>query len=168
MWLDEQTYLPDDLLTKMDRATMAHSLEGRSPLLDHKLAESRAILPEAQLLHGLTGKTFLRGAYTGVLPEEILTRKKKGFGVPLASWLRNELRPVLEGFLMSDDEGPLWDLVDPQVTRRLTTRFLSGDDEARWKVWNLLALAAWSSERVRQRPGRGRTSPGSARQPRTN
>jgi asparagine synthase (glutamine-hydrolysing) len=147
LWVDEQTYLPDDLLTKMDRATMAHSLEARSPFLDHELAEFCATMPEELLFDGMTGKAVLRDAYADVLPKAILTRPKVGFGVPLAAWLRGELGPLVEDLLMSV-EGPLWDWIDRRAVASLTRQFMDGNDDARWKVWNLLALAGWVTDRA--------------------
>ena len=148
MWVDEQTYLPDDLLVKMDRATMAHSLEGRSPLLDHELAELAATIPERLLFDDAgVGKAILRSAYRDVLPPEILARDKMGFGVPLAAWLRTELRPLLDELVVSD-RSPLRSWLRPEAVGSLTGAFLGGNDAVRWKVWNLLALAGWAQART--------------------
>ena len=148
LWIDEQTYLPDDLLVKMDRATMAHSLEGRSPLLDHVLAEYASALPEDLLFDGAgVGKALIRDAYRDVLPPEILARGKMGFGVPLAEWLRRELRPAVEGLLLSEG-GPLWTWLRPEGVRPLVQRFLGGNDGGKYRVWNLLALAGWADARA--------------------
>jgi asparagine synthase (glutamine-hydrolysing) len=145
--VDQQTYLPDDLLVKMDRAAMAHSLEARSPLLDHVLAEYAATLPGSLLFDGAsTGKAIVRHAYRDALPPEVLTRRKMGFGVPLASWLRNELRPVAEELLLPET-GPLRPWVRPEAVGSLVRALLAGDDGPKWKVWNLLALAGWASAR---------------------
>jgi asparagine synthase (glutamine-hydrolysing) len=147
LWVDEQTYLPDDLLTKMDRATMAHGLEARSPFLDHVLAEFCAGVPEGLLFDGLVGKAILREAYADVLPPEILNRKKMGFGVPVAQWMRGELRGFVEDLLVSDG-GPLWVWLRRDTVQPLVQRFLEGDERCCSKVWNLLALAGWMAERV--------------------
>jgi asparagine synthase (glutamine-hydrolysing) len=148
MWIDEQTYLPDDLLVKMDRAAMAHSLEARSPLLDHELATFAASIPESLLFDNAgVGKAIVRSAYREVLPPEVLARGKMGFGVPLAEWLRGELRPQLDELLLSS-EGPLQDWFRPGAVATLVGPFLAGDDERRWKVWNLLALAGWARSRT--------------------
>lgn len=147
LWIDEQTYLPDDLLVKMDRATMAHSLEARSPLLDHVLAEFCENLRGEMLFDGPAGKAILRQAYAHVLPPEILTRGKQGFRVPIAAWMRGELRPQIEELLLSGD-GPLWDWIRRETVTPLVKRFLEGVDMERLKVWNLLALAGWASERI--------------------
>ena len=143
LWVDEQTYLPEDLLVKMDRATMAHSLEARSPLLDHVLAGFASTLSERQLFDDAgVGKSILRAAYRDVLPAPIVQRDKMGFGVPLASWLRNELRPHVDELLVSDT-GPLWTWFRRETVSPLVRRMLEGDDGARWQTWNLLALAGW-------------------------
>jgi asparagine synthase (glutamine-hydrolysing) len=146
-WIDQSTYLPHDLLVKMDRAAMAHSLEARSPLLDQELAAFAAGLPESLLFDGDVGKALMRHAYRDELPPEILTRPKMGFGVPLASWLRAELRPTVEALLLPED-GPLtaWFRHDPVV--RLVRSVLDGEDAGRWRVWNLLALAGWLEART--------------------
>jgi asparagine synthase (glutamine-hydrolysing) len=148
LWVDQQTYLPEDLLVKMDRAVMAHSLEARSPLLDHVLAEYAATLPGSLLFDAAgTGKAIVRHAYRDVLPPEVLTRRKMGFGVPLAAWLRNELRPVADELLLSE-AGPLRSWVRPEAVGSLVHALLAGDDGPKWKVWNLLALAGWASART--------------------
>ena len=148
LWIDEQTYLPDDLLTKMDRATMAYSLEARSPLLDHVLGEFCAELPERCLFDGAQGKAILRAAYAEVLPPGILTRGKMGFGVPIGTWMRDELRPFVEDLLLSGD-GPLWSWFRRDAVTSVVRRFLDGREADQRKVWNLLALAGWAVDRTR-------------------
>src|SRR5579884_341943 len=101
--VDVNTYLPADLLVKMDIATMAFSVEGRSPLLDHKLMEFAASLPASLKLQGLSGKRVLKAAMAGILPPEVLHRRKMGFGVPLAHWFRNELRELPGEVLLGSD-----------------------------------------------------------------
>jgi asparagine synthase (glutamine-hydrolysing) len=97
---DVETYLPGDLLVKMDIATMAYSVEGRSPFLDHHLMEFAASLPPEHKLNGTSGKSLLKSALRGVLPREILERPKMGFGVPLARWFREDLRDLPEDVLL--------------------------------------------------------------------
>lgn len=119
MWIDEQTYLPEDLLVKMDRATMAHSLEARSPLLDHVLAEYSSSLSDDSLFDQAgVGKAILRVAYRDVLPTEIIERPKMGFGVPLSAWLRGELRPSVEELLL-DERGVLSLWLRPEAVAKL-------------------------------------------------
>ncbi len=149
-WVDAQTYLPDDLLTKMDRATMAWSIEARSPLLDHSLWEWAATLPREWLLDRRAGKRLVREAYRGVLPDPILTRSKKGFSVPLTAWLRTHLRPLVLDLLRSGD-GPLWEVLEPEAVGRVVDRFLEGDDSLTYRTWNLVALATWYEPRSARR-----------------
>ncbi len=145
-WIDQSTYLPHDLLVKVDRATMSYSLEARSPLLDHELAAFAATLPESLLFDDGDGKALVRHAYRKVLPTEVLTRPKMGFAIPLGSWLRTELRPLVEELLLSDG-GPLGQWLRPERIRPMVGAVLRGRDHDRWKVWNLLALAGWAEAR---------------------
>jgi asparagine synthase (glutamine-hydrolysing) len=140
--VDAQTYLPDDLLTKMDRATMAWGLEARSPLLDQDLWEWAAGLPRGWFLDARSGKNLVRDAYRGVLPEPILSRAKKGFSVPLASWLRGELREQVMDLLVFEG-GALPDLIDSAAAASVVERFMTGEHASPYKVWNLVALASW-------------------------
>src|SRR5256885_7292421 len=92
--------LPGDLLVKMDIATMAYSLEARSPLLDHEFMEFAASLPPELKLHGFEKKIGLRGALRGWIPDEILDRPKMGFGVPLVDWFRGDLEGYVREVLL--------------------------------------------------------------------
>jgi asparagine synthase (glutamine-hydrolysing) len=141
-WLDSLSYLPDDLLTKMDRASMAWGVEARSPLLDHELWAWAATIPREAMLNSFSGKRIVRAAYRGVLPDPILQRSKKGFSVPLSTWLRTHLRPaVTEG--LHSDAGPLWGFLRRDAVEALVDRFMRGDDSLTYRVWNLVALATW-------------------------
>ena len=91
-----ETYLAYDLLTKVDRASMLHSLEVRSPFLDNALIEYVAALPDRMKRRGTTTKWILRRAFADLIPREIQTRKKMGFGVPLATWFRGDLKGYLQ------------------------------------------------------------------------
>ena len=146
-WVDAQTYLPDDLLTKMDRATMAHGLEARSPLLDHDLWKFVAGLPRSSLIGTRRGKLIMREAYKDVLPAPILRRAKKGFGVPIAAWMRTHLRDVVGDLLMGSDSF-VGGLLDGPTVCGLAADFLRGSDEHSVRVWNLLALAGWHDARI--------------------
>ena len=145
-WVDAHTYLPDDLLTKMDRATMAWGVEARSPLLDHELWDWVAGLPRPWLLDRRAGKRLVREAYRGVLPDPILRRSKKGFSVPLTAWLRTHLRPAVLDRVRAAD-GPLSDLMDPAAVSSVVDAFFAGDDSLTYRTWNLLALATWRAAR---------------------
>src|SRR4029079_1424880 len=92
LYLDVKTYLTDDILTKVDRASMANSLEVRCPLLDHKFMELAATIPSSLKLRGTTAKYVLKKALETELPHEIVNRTKMGFAIPLASWFRNGIK----------------------------------------------------------------------------
>src|SRR5206468_5168046 len=100
--LDVATYLPGDLLPKSDIASMAHSLELRSPLLDHRVVELGLALPDRLKQHGREGKVALRRAFADALPETVASRGKSGFGLPLAAWFRGELRALAHDALLDD------------------------------------------------------------------
>jgi asparagine synthase (glutamine-hydrolysing) len=100
LYLDTKTWLPDNLLVKADKMTMANSIELRVPLLDHKVLEFAASLPSSLKLNGLTTKFILKKALSGRIPKEIRNRKKSGFPVPYESWLRTDLKDLVWNVLM--------------------------------------------------------------------
>jgi asparagine synthase (glutamine-hydrolysing) len=106
-YVDMKTYLVDDILVKVDRASMANSLEVRCPLLDHKLMELIAQMPSGLKLHNGRGKYIFKRSLERVLPREILTRKKKGFSVPLAEWFRGELQQLARETIFQSPDGVL-------------------------------------------------------------
>jgi asparagine synthase (glutamine-hydrolysing) len=144
---DTLMYLPEDLLAKVDIASMANSLEARSPFLDHRLIEFCAALPSSLKLRGRTSKWLLRQLMRDRLPPAILTRPKMGFGVPVGDWLRGDLRPLLEDTLLSNralDRGyfrreAVQALVDEHVSRR---------SDRTPHLWGLLMLELWFREFV--------------------
>ncbi|MCA8995660.1 MAG: asparagine synthase (glutamine-hydrolyzing) [Planctomycetaceae bacterium] len=139
---DVLSYLPCDILTKVDIATMAHSLEARSPFLDHRVAELAARMPIELKFSSGQGKKILIETFKDLLPESIQTRAKMGFGVPIDHWFRNELTPLLRETLLSDrclDRGifrreELVRLIDDHVSRRW---------DHSYRLWNLLCLECW-------------------------
>lgn len=143
--------LLSDLLVKMDMSTMANSLEARSPLLDHKLAEFVATVPRKFLCDGRRTKGLLRDAYRGLLPKEILDGKKKGFEVPLGSFLKNELRPMLMDTLAQPDS-----MVGSYLSRDFLNVLINGSEmEERNKpyiLYALLVLELWLREFRNQKP----------------
>ena len=145
--LDSRCYLPDDILVKVDIASMAHSLEVRSPFLDHRLLEFIATLPAHHKLFGFRGKWLLRKAVSGLLPPSILRRGKQGFGIPHARWLRNELRPMLRDALLSPRA-----LQRGYFERAAVERLLQEHDHGHvnhgLRLWNLLWLELWHREFV--------------------
>ena len=140
--VDTRTYLPDDLLVKVDVASMAHGLEARSPFLDHHLLEFAAGLPSHLKLQGREKKVLLRTALRGILPDAILDRPKMGFGVPIDRWFRNELRPVAYDTLLSrraTDRG----YFRPDAVRAYLEEHVRGQADWHYLLWNLLMLELW-------------------------
>ncbi len=141
MDVDVQTYLPGDLLVKMDIATMANSLEARSPLLDHKVMEFAAGLPAGMKIRGRTGKWLLKQAGRGWLPDAVLDRPKMGFGVPVEHWLRHDLRDVVHDAL-TDTTARSRPYFEAAMVDRLLDEHESGLDHGR-KIWTLLCFELW-------------------------
>jgi asparagine synthase (glutamine-hydrolysing) len=140
--LDVRTYLPGDLLLKADIASMAHSLELRSPLLDHDVLELGVSLPDRLKTQGLRGKIALRRAYADVLPAEVARRGKSGFGVPLADWFRGELRGLAADVLLDGrvrERGQL----RPAAVKRLLDEHASGRGDHGHRLWCLVMLELW-------------------------
>ena len=140
-YCDLQTYLPLDILTKVDRMTMAHSIEARPPLLDHRVVEFAATVPARYRLRDGTTKYLLKRAMRGILPDGIIDRPKKGFAVPLARWLRGELAGFTRDVLLSDacrERG----LFDTKHVERLIELHRSGRD-LDLQLWTLLSFELW-------------------------
>jgi asparagine synthase (glutamine-hydrolysing) len=142
LYVNFMTYLPDDLLVKMDRSTMAHGLEGRSPFLDHRLAEYVAGLPDHFKLRWGTTKYILKRAFADLLPAEILRRGKKGFGVPLGAWFRGELKEYLQDLLLSP-RALSRDYLEPTYVATLVSEHLQGVRDHGSRLWALLAFEVW-------------------------
>ncbi len=143
---DLRHYLPDDILVKVDRTTMAAGLEGREPLLDHRLAEFALRLP-IELRRGALGtKHLLRKVLYKHVPRELIERPKQGFAIPLSSWLRGELAPLLDNYL-SPERVKAGGLFDPDRVARTVSNFRDGGpDNDRLdvqKVWLLMAFEMW-------------------------
>jgi asparagine synthase (glutamine-hydrolysing) len=144
---DVRTYLPADLLVKMDIATMAHSVEGRSPFLDHHLMEFAATLPARDKVHTASGKVLLKSALRGVIPDEVLDRPKMGFGVPLPRWFRGELRE-LPGELLLGADARVHAYVRPDAIARLISEHQNESADHSIRLWTLLQLELWHREVV--------------------
>ena len=137
--LDLTGYLADDLLPKLDRATMAASLEGRAPYLDHHLVEFACRLPLALKLHGLSSKRVLRRAITDLVPAAIRRRVKRGLTVPLAAWLAGPLLPFARATLARLDAQ----VVRPEAVRALLNAHVAGRRDNRRELWALVMLQLW-------------------------
>ena len=142
MSTDIMTNLLDDLLVKMDIATMANSLEGRSPFLDHKVMEFAASLPSHFKLKGLKTKYFLKRAFLGFLPKEILNRPKMGFGVPLDRWFREELREMAYDVLLNRRAIERGYFQSKWIEDLLDTHAQKKADHS-YRIWSLLILELW-------------------------
>lgn len=140
--LNFETYLPEDLLVKVDRCSMAHGLELRSPFLDRELMEFAAALPDRYRIRGRTYKRILKRAFEDLLPREILTRPKMGFGIPLPQWFRNEWRPLLEERILTDD-ARLWRWLEREPVRRMARQHLEEKADFGHQLWALLTLEEW-------------------------
>jgi len=146
LWLDNRTYLPDDLLVKMDIATMHCGLEGRSPLLDHEIIEFCARLPVHMKVQNRTGKYLLKRLAEKYFPREFVHRKKMGFGIPVANWLRGELRGYVEDLIL--DSSIMEPLQMPAIRaswKRLLTADGPASEAEAGRVWALLMYAQWRS-----------------------
>ncbi len=139
-YVDIKTYLPDDLLVKVDRASMANSLEVRAPILDHKFMELAATIPSSLKLRGRIGKFVFKKALEGRLPREVLYREKMGFGVPMASWLRKDLKEMAEGVLLAGgDDG----LLNRSTVEQVWKEHQSGFRDRSTELWTLFMFRMW-------------------------
>ena len=143
-----RTYLPDDLLIKADRCSMAASLEARAPFLDHELVEYAAGIPLNLKLKGGLTKYILKEAARGSLPDAIIERKKHGFGVPLGAWLRRDMRPARDMLLSREARGR--GFFDMRAVQRLIDAHASGKRDTSRQLWALLTLEAWQRQFIDQ------------------
>src|SRR5882762_9900477 len=154
--LDTQLYLAEDILTKVDRASMAVSLEVRAPYLDPRVAEFAAGLPSRYKLHGYTSKYILKRAAKGLVPPFVWRRGKKGFGVPFAKWLKGELRPLAHD-LLSPERLRRGGLFNPEYVAQLQDEHERGVANHRKLLWTLLSFELWRESFV-ETPRRIETS----------
>ena len=142
MYCDAISYLPDDILCKVDRAAMAVSLETRVPFLDHRVAELAARIPIGMKIRGGRGKLILRKLLSQEAPAEMFERPKIGFGIPVGTWLRGPLRDWAEDLL---DERRIRDggFFDPAIIRRRWTDHLEGRRDGTSPIWSVLMFQAW-------------------------
>jgi asparagine synthase (glutamine-hydrolysing) len=150
--LDVATYLPGDLLPKADIASMAHSLELRSPLLDRKVLELGLALPDSLKTRGRQGKVALRRAFAADLPPEVAARGKTGFGVPIGRWFRGELSDLARDVLVGERA-----LFRREAVERLLDEHESGRRDHAQRLWCLVMLELWLRTHVESRPERTAT-----------
>ena len=139
---DIHFYMTDDVLVKVDRMSMAHSLEVRSPLLDYRILEFAARLPGNLKIDAGKGKLPLRRLASRRLPAELVNRPKLGFSIPAAAWLRNELKPVVEQILV-DRHSPVADLMQEKKIRSLWKEHLEGSRDHSVFFWGVMMLGLW-------------------------
>jgi asparagine synthase (glutamine-hydrolysing) len=141
MLVDLETYLPGDILTKVDRMSMAVSLEARVPILDHHVVEFAMALPSDLKIRQGTGKWILREAIQGIVPDSVLSKPKQGFAVPLDKWLRNELRYRVSDLLRPDSR--IYEWLDRDAVGRIASEHLAGTRDHQTTIWRLVVLDGW-------------------------
>ena len=144
---DFKLYLPDDILVKVDRMSMANSLEVRTPFLDHHVVELAASIPAALRVKGFEKKHILKRALAGLLPRQTLYRKKQGFSIPIYLWIRNELRSLVTDALSPSrirDQG----IFEPAAIEALLHDHLSGRQNNGFEIWALLIFSLWHDQFV--------------------
>lgn len=142
MLVDQMTYLPNDLLVKVDIASMANSLEARSPFLDHNVIEFAASLPESMKVTGVETKSFLKKVASRLVPNEAIYRRKMGFGVPVGNWFRGEMKEFVRGVLLSEVSLKRG-IVKPEMLRKYVDEHTSGERDHAFRIWALLMLELW-------------------------
>jgi asparagine synthase (glutamine-hydrolysing) len=146
-YIDFKTYLPEDILAKVDRASMAVSLEVRCPLLDHHVVEYAASLPSHLKLQGTRSKLIFKEAIRGLLPESTMTRSKMGFAVPIGAWLRTDLQPLVRDYVL--DSGTRHSLFEPSVLQKWWREHASGLRDRTTELWGILMFNMWYDRFVR-------------------
>jgi len=139
---DQMTYLPNDLLVKVDIASMANSLEARAPFLDHNLIEFAASLPENLKMNKFRTKSLLKKVAGRLVPSEVVYRKKMGFGVPIGKWFRGDMKDFVRGVLLSErslNRG----IVKPEALKRYVDEHTSATHDHAFQLWTLLMLELW-------------------------
>ncbi len=139
---DQMTYLPNDLLVKVDIASMANSLEARSPFLDHNLIEFAASLPEKLKMNRFRKKYLLKKVAAKLVPPEVIYRRKMGFGVPISHWFRREMKDFVREVLLSEKAAKRG-IVRPDVVKKLVDQHIAGEADHAFPIWSLLMLELW-------------------------
>jgi len=145
LWVDLMTYLPDDILVKVDRMSMACSLETRAPLLDHKVVELMAEVPRKQKFSIRNSKILLRAVAREYLPDDILKRPKQGFAIPLNAWLRKDLRSWMEDLLLSKSCRERGYFREDYI-RKMIDAHVGGQRDLSQQLWALIILELWFAQ----------------------
>lgn len=140
--VDYKTYMTDDVLVKVDRASMSASLEGREPLVDHRIIEFVATLPASLKLHGNIKKYLLKKIVHQYVPQQMMDRPKMGFGVPVFKWLREELKPYTDHFL-TDESFAEHNLFSKKEIAFIKHQFYKGNENYNSIFWNMLSFQMW-------------------------
>lgn len=143
-YVDIKTYLPDDILAKVDRASMAVSLEVRAPLLDHQLMETAAMIPSSLKLRGRHGKYIFKKSMAEVLPPGILSRRKQGFAIPLDRWFREELKDMAYEAMFSSPDG----ILEPTYLRKIWDQHQKGYYDRSAHLWAVMMFRKWKDKFV--------------------
>lgn len=144
--MDMQRYMVDDVLTKVDRASMQNSLEVRVPILDHEFAELTARIPSELKMKGTIKKYIFKEAMKKHLPESVISHKKQGFSVPLKAWFKEELKEYANDRLLGT-KGPLYDYLEPAYVSKIVNEHNRGMRDFNDKIWSLLFLDQWLNMR---------------------
>ena len=142
LYTDLKSYLPGDILVKVDRMSMANSLETRAPLLDYRIVEFAASLPSGHKIKNGQSKYLLKQCASRILPPEVMTRPKKGFSVPLAKWLRHDLKDLAGGYLFSRTSG-ISEYFEPSAIERIWQAHQSARMDYSSELWSLLVFELW-------------------------
>jgi len=144
--MDMQRYMVDDVLTKVDRASMQNSLEVRVPILDHEFAELASCIPSELKMKGTNKKYIFKQAMKKHLPASIISHKKQGFSVPLKAWFKDDLKEYVNDRLLGS-KGPLYEYLEPDYVRKIVNEHHKGMRDFNDKIWSLLFLDQWLSSR---------------------
>ena len=139
---DQQTYLPNDLLVKVDIASMANSLEARSPFLDHKVIEFAASLPENLKMRRFETKSLLKKVAARLVPREVVYRRKMGFGVPVGKWFRSEMKDFVRGVLLSE-QSLNRGIIKREMIEKYVAEHTNAERDHAFQIWTLLMLELW-------------------------
>jgi asparagine synthase (glutamine-hydrolysing) len=151
MYLDSKTYLPGDILVKVDRMSMAHSIETRAPLLDHKLIEFVQTIPASLKLREMETKYILKKAVRGLIPDEIIFRPKQGFDVPIKHWFNHELRELLDDTI-NDPRTRTRGYFNHQAVIGILNDHRRGVRDQARHLWGLLILELWHRAFIDRQP----------------